>query len=132
MTDGKGRPPVPLSDEDLCLAASQSCLRIPGVAAMWAGTFRLTDIPLFGRDVCAEKGIFLRRQEWGAYSLDIYLLCIYGVRIPQLAWTVQRKLSADLQLLGGRAPDRINIHVMGTVRKDQVGVTSSKRDRKSR
>jgi uncharacterized alkaline shock family protein YloU len=48
-----------------------------------------------------------------AFVIDIFLIANYGVKIPQLAWDVQKEVKKSVSKVTGESVSAVNIHVQG-------------------
>ena len=46
-------------------------------------------------------------------SIDLYLIVEYGVKIPELAWSVQESVKASVEAMTGLNVAAVNIHIEG-------------------
>lgn len=46
-------------------------------------------------------------------SVDINIVVKYGVRIPEVAWTVQDAVKKEIELMTGLTVEKINVRVVG-------------------
>ena len=51
--------------------------------------------------------------------MDVYVLVWYGVKIPAMAWDLQRNVKKELEMMTERTVMEINIHVQGVVKKPE-------------
>ena len=65
------------------------------------------------RDGTVKDGIKYSHDKEGNTTLDVYVRVKYGVKIPQLAWELQRKIQDDVNAKTGILLNDIHIHVEG-------------------
>ena len=54
-------------------------------------------------------------------NIDLYLVVDYGVKIPELAWSVQESVKASVESMTGLNVAAVNIHIEGiNFEKDEV------------
>ena len=99
------------SDLNLVHFASESASSLEGVTGLALDAEGLRNNILV-RDVIKE-GVKLSRDKEGKISLDIYLRVKYGIKIPQLAWELQRKIQEDIKNKTDILVSDINVHVEG-------------------
>ena len=58
------------------------------------------------------KGVKIDESDKG-YSIDIYLVVNYGVKIPEVAWNIQKNVKSCLENIMDIDVEDINIHVQG-------------------
>ena len=101
-----------ISEEKLVALIIKSALAMEGVTGM-------VDMPeglrggILGRDVVMKDGVKLSRDKEDKTALDVYIRVEYGVKIPQLAWELQRKIQNDILAKTNITLNDINIHVEG-------------------
>ena len=61
------------------------------------------------------RGVYLRTQEDGQISVDIYLYLEYGVAVPKVAVAIQKAVKTAVYNMAGVTLDDVNIHVVGIV-----------------
>ena len=61
------------------------------------------------------RGVYLRTQEDGQISVDIYLYLEYGVAVPKVAVAIQKAVKTAVYNLADVTLDDVNIHVVGIV-----------------
>ena len=61
------------------------------------------------------RGVYLRTQEDGQISVDIYLYLEYGVAVPKVAVAIQKAVKTAVYNMADVTLDAVNIHVVGIV-----------------
>ena len=61
------------------------------------------------------RGVYLRTQEDGQISVDIYLYLEYGVAVPKVAVAIQKAVKTAVFNMAYVTLDDVNIHVVGIV-----------------
>ena len=61
------------------------------------------------------RGVYLRTQEDGQISVDIYLYLEYGVAVPKVAVAIQKAVKTAVLNMADVTLDDVNIHVVGIV-----------------
>ena len=61
------------------------------------------------------RGVYLRTQEDGQTSVDIYLYLEYGVAVPKVAVAIQKAVKTAVYNMADVTLDDVNIHVVGIV-----------------
>ena len=107
-----------ISEEVVCLAAMKAALSVPGVYGLCDTlTGNLTriigakDNDLIGVKVSGDKT---------ALTLDLYVIVLFGVKIPQLAWDIQGIVKEAVEALTHDRVKEVNIHIQG-VQEPQKG-----------
>ena len=66
------------------------------------------------------RGVYLRTQEDGQISVDIYLYLEYGVAVPKVAVAIQKAVKTAVYNMADVTLDDVNIHVVGIVTEKQT------------
>ena len=61
------------------------------------------------------RGVYLRTQDDGQISVDIYLYLEYGVAVPKVAVAIQKAVKTAVYNMADVTLDDVNIHVVGIV-----------------
>ena len=61
------------------------------------------------------RGVYLRTQEDGQISVDMYLYLEYGVAVPKVAVAIQKAVKTAVYNMADVTLDDVNIHVVGIV-----------------
>ena len=61
------------------------------------------------------RGVYLRTQEDGQISVDIYLYLEYGVAVTKVAVAIQKAVKTAVYNMADVTLDDVNIHVVGIV-----------------
>ena len=61
------------------------------------------------------RGVYLRTQEDGQISVDIYLYLEYGVAVRKVAVAIQKAVKTAVYNMADVTLDDVNIHVVGIV-----------------
>ena len=61
------------------------------------------------------RGVYLRTQEDGQISVDIYLYLEYGVAVPKVAVAIQKAVKTAVYNMADVTLDDVNIQVVGIV-----------------
>ena len=61
------------------------------------------------------RGVYLRTQEDGQISVDIYLYLEYGVAVPKVAVAIQKAVKTSVYNMSDVTLDDVNFHVVGIV-----------------
>ena len=61
------------------------------------------------------RGVYLRTQEDGQISVDIYLYLEYGVAVPKVAVAIQKAVKTAVYNMADVTLADVNIHVVGIV-----------------
>jgi uncharacterized alkaline shock family protein YloU len=63
------------------------------------------------------RGVRVSYDDDTGYTIDIYLIAVYGANIPETAWNLQKSIYDGLQEEYSIAPSNINIHIQGVHEK---------------
>lgn len=103
-----------ISEEVIATIASTAALEVPGVAGLAS---RLSDLRSLV-NVNGSKAVAVINDEHETV-VDIYLNLKSGVRIPDVAGEVQRKIKSEVQSMTGKPVTKINVHVVGIVLEEK-------------
>ncbi len=101
------------SEDEIASCAANAARSVTGVAEIYTG-FSGSITNLLGMEPSEAQGVKVGTKD-GDMTIDVYIVAEYGVRIPQLAWEIQRKVIDDVKEFAGAAPEEVNIHVQGVV-----------------
>ena len=76
-------------------------------------------LDILSRDIATTDGVRITKKDDNVV-IDIYVVVEYGVKIPQLAWELQKKIQSEIKDMTGVEVEDINIHIEG------VGISSEK------
>ena len=107
-----------ISGEVVWLAAMKAALSVPGVYGLCDTlTGNLTriigakDNDLIGVKVSGDKT---------ALTIDLYVIVLFGVKIPQLAWDIQSAVKEAVEALTHDRVQEVNIQIQG-IQEPQKG-----------
>lgn len=106
-----------ISEEIVCMAAMRAVLNVPGVNHLCDSLADNITKKIAGKDT-SHKGIKLTRDK-DVISIDIFIVADYGVKIPQLAWDIQRDVKKSVSELTDQILNAVNIHVQGVSLPDR-------------
>ncbi len=89
----------------------ETALKTNGIASLNAGITDTLSKNLLGRD-SLKKGIKLTWEDKGL-NIDVYIIVRYGVKIPETAWNLQRRIKEELLNVTDISVLNINVHVQG-------------------
>lgn len=67
---------------------------------------------IFGAKKNSSQGVKVEIAE-NIAIIDLYLVVRYGVKIPELAWSVQEKVKESVEAMTGLEVSAVNIHIEG-------------------
>jgi len=110
---------VKISDEVIAVIAGVASSDIIGVSSM--GNSMVGGIAGFlGGKKNISKGIKVDIKDEGV-TIDIHIVVMYGVRIPEMAWTIQEKVKKEVEKITGLDVLKVNIHIDGVSMEKEKG-----------
>lgn len=114
---------VKIANEVVAIIAGVATSEVAGVAGMSGGIVGGISEMLGKKNF--SKGIKVDVEENDAI-IEIYIIVDYGVRIPDVAWNLQKKVKTAVEEMTGLNVLKVNIHVQGVkVEKDVLDVVES-------
>lgn len=104
---------ITASEDEIAACAANAARTVPGVAEIYTG-FSGSITNLLGMEPSEGQGVKIGTRD-GELTVDVSIVAEYGVRIPQLAWEIQRTVINAINELAGAPPAEVNIHVQGVV-----------------
>lgn len=102
---------IKISVDVVSKIASIAATEIPGVSCM-RSNFVNEVAQKLGAKKSGTQGVKVEITEDMA-SIDLYLVVDYGIKIPELAWTVQEKVKESVEAMTGLTVTAVNIHIEG-------------------
>ena len=113
ITDFAGN--VKISDEVIITIAAVAVSEVNGVSCI-GGT--LSEIAQkFGKKNFV-KGIKVTNGD--ELTIDVNVVVDYGVRIPEVAWSVQDNVKKSVELMSGLTVGKVNVHVVGVENRSET------------
>ncbi len=113
ITDFAGN--VKISDEVIITIAAVAVSEVKGVSCI-GGT--LSEIAQkFGKKNFV-KGIKVTNGD--ELTIDVNVVVDYGVRIPEVAWSVQDNVKKSVELMSGLTVGKVNVHVVGVENRTET------------
>lgn len=101
---------VRIADEVVSIIAGMAATDVDGIAGMSGGLVGgIAEI--LGKKNMA-KGVKVEVGETEA-AVDLYIIVKFGVRIPDVALTVQEKVKEAIESMTGLSVVEVNVHVQG-------------------
>lgn len=107
---------VKIPDDVISVCAINAALRTKGVTGVAGGLTDSISENLLGKE-SVSKGTKVT-QTGGGITVDIYVKVRFGVKIPTVAWDLQRNIKKEIETMTDRAVLAVNVHVQG-VEKEQ-------------
>ena len=101
---------IRIADEVVAIVAGLAATEIPGVAGMSGGLVGGI-AEMLGKKNMA-KGVKVEVGEREA-AVDLFVIVEYGVRIPDIALTVQENVKRAIESMTGLEVIEVNVHVQG-------------------
>lgn len=114
-TNGVGS--IRIADEVVSIIAGLAATEVEGIAGM-SGGLAGGIAEILGKKNFA-KGVKVEVGEKEA-AVDLYIIVEYGVRIPDVALTVQESVKRAIENMTGLAVVEVNVHVQGVGFPDDV------------
>jgi uncharacterized alkaline shock family protein YloU len=106
---------VKIPDEVIAVCAINAATRTKGVAGLSGGLSDSITENILGKEPLA-KGTKVT-QTSGGITIDIFIKVNYGVKIPSVAWDLQRNVKKEVETMTDKAVMAVNVHVQGVERE---------------
>jgi uncharacterized alkaline shock family protein YloU len=101
---------IKIADEVVSIIAGLAATEVEGVAGMSGGIVGGIADMLGKRNL--SKGVKVEVGDKQA-AVDLYIVVKFGVRIPDVAWTIQENVKKAVESMTGLETLKINVHVQG-------------------
>lgn len=102
---------IRISDEVVAIIAGLAAAEVPGVTGMTGSSIAGSVVEMLGKKNL-QKGVKVSVGEKQA-AVDLYILVDYGVRIPEVARSVQENVRRAIESMTGLQVTEVNVHVQG-------------------
>lgn len=102
---------VKISDDVIVICAINAALSTEGVAGLSGGLTDTISKNILGKEP-VKKGVKLSKED-EEIIIDIYVIVDYGVKIPEVAWNIQKNVKKEIESMVDILVNTINIHVQG-------------------
>ena len=102
---------IKISNEVVSTIAGIAATEIDGVSCMYS-SFVNGFAQKLGAKKNLSKGVKVDMEE-NNVSIDLYIVVDYGVKIPELAWSIQENVKSNVEAMTGMNVTKVNIHVEG-------------------
>ncbi|MDR0356839.1 MAG: Asp23/Gls24 family envelope stress response protein [Clostridiales Family XIII bacterium] len=92
-------------------------LNTPGVVDFSGGLSDTISNTILGKDT-KYKGVKIDENE-GVYTVDVFVIAEYGVRIPEIAWNIQKNVKTKLEEIAALEIESVNIHIQGVQNRER-------------
>ncbi|NLO89649.1 MAG: Asp23/Gls24 family envelope stress response protein [Clostridia bacterium] len=117
---------IKISPEVVAVVAGLAATGVDGVAGMSGGVVGGIAELLGFKNL--SKGVKVDLNDTTAY-LNIHLIVYFGVKIPEVAFKVQKKVKNDVEHITGLKVREVNVHVEGVLpKKEQSEETAGKEE----
>lgn len=101
---------ITFADEVVSIIAGLAATEIDGVAAMSGGIAGGIAEKLGRKNL--SKGVKVEVGEKEA-AIDLFIIVEYGVRIPEISWSIQENVKKAVENMTGLTVLEVNIHIQG-------------------
>lgn len=99
--------------------AAEAALQTPGVATLEAsgavGLKEALGIEHEGRGVT----VVFQQDHEELVTITVFPVIFYGNIIPEVAWSIQERVKADVEKYTGLIVEAVNVHVKGVITKEE-------------
>ncbi len=70
------------------------------------------------------KGVRVEFHEGddSSVSITVFPIVYYGMIIPEVAWSIQERVKADVEKFTGLSVETVDVHVCGVILREEVSV----------
>lgn len=104
-----------IPDEVIAVCAVNAATRTKGVAGLAGGLTDSITENILGKEPLA-KGTKVT-QTGAGITIDMYIKVYYGVKIPSVAWDLQRNVKREVETMTEKSVMAVNVHVQGVERE---------------
>lgn len=108
---------VKISEDVFVMCVMNAALSTPGVAGLSGGLTDTITKNFLGKEPL-KKGIKFSKED-EEIVIDIYVIVKYGVKIPEVAWNIQKNVKKEISNVTETKVKAINIHVQGVECSEQ-------------
>ena len=101
---------VKIADDIIAVCAVNAILRTEGVAGLSGNITEMISEKIMRKE-SISKGIKVNQSDEGV-QIDVFVDVEYGVKIPVVAWDIQKNVKAEIESMTDRTVTAVNIHVM--------------------
>ncbi len=102
---------IKISVEVVSTIAGIAASEIDGVSCMYT-SFVGGVAQKLGAKKSSSKGVKVDMAE-NCVSIDLYIVVDYGIKIPELAWSIQENVKENVENMTGLSVEKVNIHIEG-------------------
>lgn len=64
--------------------------------------------------------VVFHENDDGFVSITVFPVVYYGMIIPEVAWSIQERVKADVEKFTGLIVETVDVHVCGVVTKEEI------------
>ncbi|HOO61326.1 MAG TPA: Asp23/Gls24 family envelope stress response protein [Bacillota bacterium] len=99
--------------------AAEAALRTEGVARLMASTpVAIKETLGFVHEGRGVRVVFHENEE-GFVSITVFPVVYYGMIIPEVAWSIQERVKADVEKYTGLVVESVDVHVCGVILREE-------------
>jgi uncharacterized alkaline shock family protein YloU len=99
--------------------AAEAAMQAPGVAGLASGgAVFLKEAIGFEHEGKGVKVDF-REDNEGLVTITVYPVVYFGNIIPEVAWSIQEQVKADVERYTGLIVEAVNVHVKGVITREE-------------
>ncbi|MDR0425375.1 MAG: Asp23/Gls24 family envelope stress response protein [Clostridiales Family XIII bacterium] len=110
-TDIDGLGKITISEDAITACIREAVLSTSGVYGLAGGFSDAFSQNILGKEL-KSKGMKISEAEEGIV-IDVHILVVYGVKIPEIAWNLQKKIKSGIEEMTDAAVKAVNIVVQG-------------------
>jgi uncharacterized alkaline shock family protein YloU len=107
----EGYGSITITEEVIAVCVREAVSRTQGVHELFGGFQDTLSQNILGKEL-KFKGIKISDEEDGVV-IDIQIIVDYGVKIPEIAWDLQRRVKNELEEMTDAAVKAVNVVVQG-------------------
>ena len=108
--DGTELGAISIHNSVIATIARQAALKVPGVVEM-SGSFTEGLASMVGK-ASFDRGIKVDMEDQ-KINVDLHIVIAFGVRIPQVAWSIQNDVRKAIEDMTGKKVGLVNVIVQG-------------------
>jgi len=108
---------VKIPDEVISVCAINAATRTKGVARLAGGLSDSITENILGKEPLS-KGTKVTQTN-GGITIDLFVKVNYGVKIPSVAWDLQRNVKKEIESMTDKTVLAVNVHVQGVERENR-------------
>jgi len=99
--------------------AAEAALQIPGVVSLRPST----GVALKESMGIVHEGKGVRVVFHGGFvSITVFPIVYYGMIIPEVAWSIQERVKADVEKYTGLVVETVDVHVCGVETREETSI----------